>query len=246
MTDEELKRLVADIAIGNKELQARQQQTDIQIAKMSVEIEKIAAAQQKTEAAQQKTEAAQRKTEAAQQKTEAAQRKTEAALQKTQVALQATQDSLQETQATLQKIAKEYGGFINNQGLQAEDFFFKGLQKRNLEVGDIQFDYILPRQTQQRDGSGIELDALLVNGEYVAFLEVKTKVHLRDVEDVFKKRIPAFRKFFSEYSDKSLLVLMGGNIFNADALAKARSYGFICLTPDNQDLHVESANFHKY
>ena len=92
----------------------------------------------------------------------------------------------------------------------------------------------------------MEIDALLTNGEYVALLEVKTKVHVNDVETVFHRRIPAFRNFFSDYRDKSLLVLIGGNIFNDDALAKARAYGFICLTPDNQDLHIEAADFRKY
>ena len=309
MTTEEIKSLVADIAKGNKELQASQKHTDTKIAEMSAEIQKLAAEHRKTETALQKLEATQQKTEIAlqklaaeHQKTEAAQQKTEIALQKlaaehqkteatqqkteialqklaaehqkteatqqkteialqklaaehqkteaaqqkTEIALQKTAAAQQETEATLQKIAKEYGAFINNQGLQSEDFFIKGLQRRNLQVGDIKFDYILPRQTYQQGKGGVEIDALLVNGEYVALLEVKTKVHVNDVEAVFKKRIPAFRNFFPDYRDKSLLVLIGGNIFNDDALAKARDYGFICLTPDNQDLHVEAANFRKY
>ena len=93
MTTEEIKSLVADIAKGNKELQASQKHTDTKIAEMSAEIQKLAAEHRKTETALQKLEAAQRKTEIALQKTAAAQ---------------------QETEATLQKIAKEYGAFYHN------------------------------------------------------------------------------------------------------------------------------------
>ena len=281
MTIEQIKDLLADIAQGNKKLQASQDRTDAQLIELrvaqqkteavqqdtkialqelSAEMQKLAAAQQKTEAVQQDTKialqelsvemqklaVAQQKTEAAQKELSAEMQKLAAAQQKTEAAQQKTEAAQQETAATLQKVIQEYGGFINNQGQQAEDFFIKGLCKQGLQVAGIKFDEIFPRQARQYGRSGIEVDALLTNGEYVALLEVKSKVHINDVEAVFNKRIPAFRNFFHDYRDKSLLVLIGGNIFNSDALRKARDYGFICLTPDNQDLHIEAADFREY
>ncbi len=189
------------------------------------DLKQLAVGHDKIVVALQEVAAAQKKTEQAQQKTEAAQR---------------------ETAATVREVSKQYGAYINNQGLQAEDFFIKGLKKKRLRVVGIQFDDISPRQVRQRNRGGIELDAMLTNGEYVALLEVKMKVHVNDVEDVFQKRILAFRDFFREHRDKSLLVLLGGNSFNSDALRKACDYGFICLTPDNQDLHVEAEEFREY
>ena len=265
---QELSAEMQKLAAAQQKTEAIQQDTKIALQELSAEMQKLTVAQQKTEIAQQKTEAArqalsaemqklaaaQQKTEAAQQKTEIAQQKTEAAqqelsaeMQKLAVAQQKTEAAQQETAATLQKVIQEYGGFINNQGQQAEDFFIKGLCKQDLQVAGIKFDEIFPRQVRQYGRrSGIEVDALLTNGEYVALLEVKSKVHINDVEAVFNKRIPAFRNFFHDYRDKSLLVLIGGNIFNSDALRKARDYGFICLTPDNQDLHIEAADFREY
>ena len=240
MTIEQIKDLLADIAQGNKKLQASQDRTDAQLIELR-------AAQQKTEAVQQDTKVALQELAAAQKKTEAVQQDTKIALQELAAAQQKTEAAQQETAATLQKVIQEYGGFINNQGQQAEDFFIKGLCKQDLQVAGIKFDEIFPRQVRQYGRrSGIEVDALLTNGEYVALLEVKSKVHINDVEAVFNKRIPAFRNFFHDYRDKSLLVLIGGNIFNSDALRKARDYGFICLTPDNQDLHIEAADFREY
>ena len=230
---QDTKIALQELAAAQQKTEAVQQDTKIALQELSVEMQKLAVAQQKTEAAQKELSAEMQKLAAAQQKTEIAQQKTEAAQQ--------------ETAATLQKVIQEYGGFINNQGQQAEDFFIKGLCKQDLQVAGIKFDEIFPRQVRQYGRrSGIEVDALLTNGEYVALLEVKSKVHINDVEAVFNKRIPAFRNFFHDYRDKSLLVLIGGNIFNSDALRKARDYGFICLTPDNQDLHIEAADFREY
>ena len=243
-----------DTKIALQELAAAQQETEAVQQDTKIALQELAAAQQKTEVAQQNTEAAQQDTKVALQELAAAQKKTEAVQQDTKIALQElaaaqqkTEAAQQETAATLQKVIQEYGGFINNQGQQAEDFFIKGLCKQDLQVAGIKFDEIFPRQVRQYGRrSGIEVDALLTNGEYVALLEVKSKVHINDVEAVFNKRIPAFRNFFHDYRDKSLLVLIGGNIFNSDALRKARDYGFICLTPDNQDLHIEAADFREY
>ena len=265
---QELSAEMQKLAAAQQKTEAVQQDTKVALQELSAEMQKLAAAQQKTEAVQQDTKialqelsdemqklaAAQQKTETAQQKTEVAQQelstemqKLAVAQQKTELAQQKTEAAQQETAATLQKVIQEYGGFINNQGQQAEDFFIKGLCKQDLQVAGIKFDEIFPRQVRQYGRrSGIEVDALLTNGEYVALLEVKSKVHINDVEAVFNKRIPAFRNFFHDYRDKSLLVLIGGNIFNSDALRKARDYGFICLTPDNQDLHIEAADFREY
>ena len=243
-----------DTKIALQELAAAQQKTEDVQQDTKIALQELAAAQQKTEAVQQDTKIAlqelsveMQKLAVAQQKTEAAQKELSAEMQKLAAAQQKTEAAQQETAATLQKVIQEYGGFINNQGQQAEDFFVKGLRKRHLQVAGIKFDEIFPRQVRQHGrNDGIEVDALLTNGEYVALLEVKSKVHINDVEAVFNKRIPAFRNFFHDYRDKSLLVLIGGNIFNSDALRKARDYGFICLTPDNQDLHIEAADFREY
>ena len=243
-----------DTKIALQELAAAQQKTEDVQQDTKIALQELAAAQQKTEAVQQDTKIAlqelsveMQKLAVAQQKTEAAQKELSAEMQKLAAAQQKTEAAQQETAATLQKVIQEYGGFINNQGQQAEDFFIKGLCKQDLQVAGIKFDEIFPRQVRQYGRrSGIEVDALLTNGEYVALLEVKSKVHVNDVETVFNKRIPAFRNFFHDYRDKSLLVLIGGNIFNSDALRKARDYGFICLTPDNQDLHIEAADFREY
>ena len=189
MTDQELKDLVAGLAVSQANYDARQ-----------------AAAQAAADARQAKNDA-----------------------------------QIAKTEALVRKITQQYGNYINNQSRRAEEFFIKGIKKLDLRLADIQFDDIFPNLIRQRRHSGIELDALLTNGEVVAILEVKTRLHGNDVDAVYHKRIPAFRQFFREYRDKSLLVLVGGLSVNSDALAKVHEYGFICLQADNQQLAVDAS-----
>ena len=150
------------------------------------------------------------------------------------------------TEALVRKITRQYGNHINNQSRKAEEYFIKGIKKLDLRVAGIQFDDIFPNLVRQSRDSGIELDALLTNGEVVAILEVKTRLHVNDVDAVYHKRIPVFRQFFREYRDKSLLVLVGGLSVNSDALTKAHEYGFICLQPDNQQLAVDASSCKRF
>ena len=264
---QETKATLQRITVAQEELKAAQKKTEAAQQKTDAALQSLAAAHEETKKAQQKTDAALQALAAAHEETKKAQQKTDAALQslaaaheetkkaqqKTDAALQAlavahkeTQEAWEKTAATVREVSKQYGAYINNQGLLTEHFFVRGLENMQLRVAGVQFDELYVRHTDQRKRTGIELDAMLVNGKYVALLEVKTKVHVNDVEAVFNERIATFRKLFPSHDDKHLLVLIGGNMFNDDALDKARDYGFICLTPDNQKLRTETINFHKY
>ena len=278
MTDQELKDLVAGLAVSHANYEARQaaaetrqaeaearqaaaqaaaetrqaeaeaRQTAAQAAAETRQAEaeaRQAAAQAAAETRQAEAEARQAAAEARQANYEAQQAAAQAAAEARKVeadARQAKNDAqIAKTEALVRKITQQYGNYINNQSRRAEEFFIKGIKKLDLRVAGIQFDDIFPNLIRQRRHSGIELDALLTNGEVVAILEVKTRLHGNDVDAVYHKRIPAFRQFFREYRDKSLLVLVGGLSVNGDALAKAHEYGFICLQADNQQLAVDAS-----
>ena len=212
MADNELKELVAQLAINNRQQQERfeeQRKRDQEEDRKRQEYLEELIAEMKQESAK-------------------------------------TESCLQKTESCLQKVIQEYGSFINNQGQQAEDFFIKGIRKTGLKVAGIQFDDISPRVIRQGRRGGIELDAVLTNGEVVALLEVKIKLHVNDVEAIYQKRIGAFRKYLREFNDKRLVVLVGGYTINLDALALAHRYGFICLTPDHQNLKIDAGAYRSF
>jgi hypothetical protein len=45
----------------------------------------------------------------------------------------------------------------------------------------------------------------LLNGESIALIEVKNRIHPSFVKELAEERIEKFRKFFPEYSDISIL-----------------------------------------
>ena len=146
------------------------------------------------------------------------------------------------TMARWDKIIERYGGHMDNEGRKVEDFFLEGLRKKDLVVGTLRFDELLPNIKRERKKVvTIELDALLLNGTMVGILEIKSTLHLNDVVKVRDSLIPRFRKFYSEYQDKDLAVMVAGELINPDAAKLAHELGFIVLSPNNQELKVDDS-----
>ena len=218
MTDQELKNLVASLAVS-------QAKTDAQIAELTVR---------------------QAKTDAQIAELTVRQAKTDEQLAKTDEQLAKTEAQIAKTDAIVKDISRQYGNNINNQSRRAEEFFVNAIRKLKLQLAGMKFNHITANITRQTDSSGIELDALLINGEVVAIMEVKTNLHVKDVKEVYDKRIPNFRKIFSEYQDKDLLVIVAGLSIEKDALEKAHEYGFICLQPDNYEIAIDASHSKRF
>lgn len=110
-----------------------------------------------------------------------------------------TDMQLAKTDAKLTKLAKMYGGVANNQGQVAEEFYYNSL-KDKLRLGNTQFDEIYKNVTKKKNKVEDEFDILLVNGSVVYIIEVKYKVHPRDLERIVNKKYPNFKKLYPEYA----------------------------------------------
>ena len=225
MSDQELKDLVAGLAVS-------QAKTDAQIAELTVR-------QAKTDEQLAELTVKQANTDAQIAELTVRQAKTDEQLAKTDA-------QIAKTEALVKDISRQYGNNINNQSRRAEEFFVNAIRKLKLQLAGVKFNNITANITRQTDSSGIELDALLINGEVVAIMEVKTNLHIKDVKEVYDKRIPNFRKIFSEYQDKDLLVIVAGLSIEKDALEKAHEYGFICLQPDNQQIAIDASHSKRF
>ena len=214
MTDQELKNLVAGLAIS-------QAKTDDLLAEITV---------------------SQAKTDDLLAEITVRQAKTDEQLAELTVSQAKTDAQIAKTEAIVKDIARQCGNNINNQSRRAEEFFFKGIEKLDLQLAGVKFNNINANVRRKTDSSGMELDALLFNVEVVAIMEVKTNLHIKDVKEVYDKRIPNFRKIFSEHQDKDLLVIVAGLSIEKDALEKAHEYGFICLQPDNQQIAIDASH----
>ena len=105
---------------------------------------------------------------------------------KTDEQLKKTDEQLKKTDEKLNRVAQIIGSIGNNQGDVAEEYFINSL-KEKLCVGSLSFDYLIPNYIIAGKYITDEFDILLVNGESVAIVEVKYKVHPSDIEKLERK-----------------------------------------------------------
>ena len=95
---------------------------------------------------------------------------------------------------------------------------------------------ILITQSAQRvegidkQGRQIEVDVLLINGDTVVAIEVKSKCKTDDIED-HEDRMARFKEAFPQYADKKVLGGIGALIFDSDCHRYAFKRGFFVLKP---------------
>ena len=130
-------------------------------------------------------------------------------------------------------------GFIKNESSACEQRFVDSLEMHGLRVAGVTFDEIFSNVSKTRGGKNIELDALLVNGDSVALVEVKKKLHLGDVVKVRNNLIGRFRDLFPEHRDRRLLVLVAGESVNGDAESEALEAGFVVLSFKARKLQMQ-------
>jgi hypothetical protein len=163
MTDEELREIVANLALS-------QVKTDEQLAKTDAQLAK----------------------------TDAQLAKTDAQLAKTDSQLAKTDAQLAKTDTKLNKLAEMYGGVGNNQGKVAEEFYYNSL-RHDPTLNGIHFDFIDKNVTRSKGDIEEEYDLLLINGEDVFIVEVKYRLHPKDVALLVGRKQTHFKQLFPEY-----------------------------------------------
>ena len=84
---------------------------------------------------------------------------------------------------------------------RAKKFFFKRIEELHFRVAGVQFQSITINIKRDNPSAGIsiELDAMLLNSEVVAIMQVAMRLNVKDVEVVYDKLIPTFRTMCHEF-----------------------------------------------
>ena len=113
---------------------------------------------------------------------------------------QRMKESSEEFDRRMQKIEKTLGGWANNHGSFAEEYFFNAFEKGQKNFFGKKFDEIEKSVKNTWKGLRDEYDIVLYNDNAVAIIEVKFKAHTNDIPDVLKKA-DTFRVLFPNYKD---------------------------------------------
>ena len=181
MTDQELKDLVASLAIESKKTDEQLRKTDEQLSKLSREFE----------------EERNRSRKEFEEERRRSRQEFEEELKRSGLEFDKRMEKLENK---LNKIGSMLGSISNNQGNITEEYFVNSL-KDCLRVGSIDFDYLIENFVAKNGHNTLaEYDILLVNGESVAIVEVKYKAHIKDLEKLPRKieelkNLPQYRDY---------------------------------------------------
>jgi hypothetical protein len=131
-----------------------------------------------------------------------------------------------DTDEELNRIAKMVGAMGNNQGDVAEEYFVNSL-KDDLELLGKHYDVLIPNFTIKSKHITDEYDILLVNGEELAMIEVKYKLHPNDIKDLEKKIINL--KALPQYKNYKIYAGVAGFKVPQDTIELAMKNGYFVL-----------------
>ncbi|MCL2845663.1 MAG: hypothetical protein FWE23_09500 [Chitinivibrionia bacterium] len=131
--------------------------------------------------------------------------------------------SSEEADKRLEKLDKLVGGISKNNGLYAEQFFKEALEETKTFAG-VKFEKFMPNLKYEKKET-CEFDIVMVNGNSVAIIEVKSRIHPSLVEELATTKLTKFRKYFTEYAKYKVYLGVAGFSFDDTVIEKAKEFG---------------------
>ena len=149
--------------------------------------------------------------------------------------------------AKLEKLSKELGNIGNNNGAVAEEFFWNAL-KNIKEFKGIKVDFADRNVYRQKGLLADEFDAVLWNGSSVIIVETKYKIHPNLIEKIKEKKIPNFKKLFSDKADHKIYYAIAGFAIPNQVAEEAKREGFFVIKQfaDSENIIIENNEIKAY
>ncbi len=127
----------------------------------------------------------------------------------------------------IDKVHKAQGRAENNRGAEVEEFFYNTLMHEPV-IGHMQFDKVLSNHMIGKKGKETELDLVLINGNSLAVVEVKSKFHPSDL-DQLQKHIDFLRDHSPEFKNYQFYGGIAGFSIPKDVTHAAHEQGYFVL-----------------
>ena len=158
-----------------------------------------------------------------------------------------TDEQMKRTDQKLEKLSKELGNIGNNNGAVAEEFFWNAL-KNIKEFKGIKVDFADRNVYRQKGLLADEFDAILWNGSSVIIVETKYKIHPNLIEKIKEKKIPNFKKLFSDKADHKIYYAIAGFAIPNQVAEEAKQEGFFVIKQfaDSENIIIENNEIKAY
>ncbi len=159
--------------------------------------------------------------------------------------MQETDRKMQETDRKIEKLCEKMGGIDENLGYHAEQYFQNALAKK-LVFGGIKYKGMIPNLKHSNRSGEIEFDIVLVNGNSVALIEVKNRIHPKFVREFAEDRVKKFRKYFPQYGKYKAYLGIAGFSFGKASLEEAKKYGIGVIRQVGKAVEIDSNELTAY
>ena len=143
------------------------------------------------------------------------------------------------------KAYKTICGVSDNAGHHAEQYF-QNVLAHKLSFGKIKYDYMTPNLKYQRKGELAEFDIVLFNGNTVAIIEAKNRIHPDFIKEIAEKKVAQFRKYFPLYKDHALYLGVAGFSFDKSVEKEAKKYGVGIIRQVGDAVEMDDKNLKVY
>jgi hypothetical protein len=150
----------------------------------------------------------------------------------------------EEAEERLKKLEKLVGGIGANNGHYAEEFFQNALSK-TLTFAGIKFDKMI-RNLKIQKKENCEFDIVLVNGDTIAIIEAKNRVHPNFVEELATQKLTQFRKLFPEYANYRIILGVAGLSFDDSVVEEANKFGVGMVRQDGKTVEINAESIKVY
>jgi len=150
-----------------------------------------------------------------------------------------------ETDLMLKELSRRIGGIDDNQGYHAEQYFQNALAEKPV-FGGIKYDEIVPNLAHKDKDGEIEFDIALINGNSIALIEVKNRIHPKFVKELAEDRIEKFKKFFPKYKNFKTYLGLAAFSYSKKVLEEARKYGIGLIRQKGDSVEIKADNLRMY
>jgi len=105
---------------------------------------------------------------------------------------------------------------------------------------------MVPNLIHKGKEAKVEFDIALLNGNSIALIEVKNRIHPNFVKELAEGRIEKFRKFFPEYKDCRAYLGIAGFSFSDEVLEQASRYGIGIVKQVGEGVEMTADNLRAY
>jgi hypothetical protein len=166
-------------------------------------------------------------------------------MKETERMIQEVHAAQKETARSLDKLCKKVGGMDDNIGHHAEQFF-QNVFEEKLEFGGVKYDEMIPNLKHKSKSGEVEFDIVLVNGDSIALIEVKHRIHPSFVIDIAENKIEKFRKYFREFKNYKAYLGIAAFSYNDEVLDQAGKYGVGIIRQAGKGIEMKTKNLKAY